>query len=141
MLRQLTNTLIMVKPWMSGKLNGYFCPNVTFQEHKWLPVLMALTILIITGFQVYWLKKSYDREKRNLEMRTNMMFRETVHTLQAAKLDLDKITIDSAIKTKIVTPNTRRDDSSFRPKQKMIALVNALREKAKDSAPGKTIVV
>jgi two-component system, OmpR family, phosphate regulon sensor histidine kinase PhoR len=101
---------------------------------------MALTILIITGFQVYWLKKSYDREKRNLEMRTNMMFRETVHTLQAAKLDLDKISIDSAIKTKIITPNTRRDDSSFRPKQKMIALVNALREKAKDSTPGKTIV-
>lgn len=34
MLRQLTNTLIMVKPWMSGNLIGYFCPNVTFQEHK-----------------------------------------------------------------------------------------------------------
>jgi hypothetical protein len=24
----------MVKPMMSGKLNGYFCPNVTYQEHK-----------------------------------------------------------------------------------------------------------
>jgi two-component system, OmpR family, phosphate regulon sensor histidine kinase PhoR len=101
---------------------------------------MAITIIIITGFQVYWLKKSYDREKRTLEMRTNMMFRETVHTLQAAKLDLDKITIDSAIKTQIITPNIRKDDSTFRPKQKMIALVNALREKAKDSVPGKTIV-
>ncbi|MDQ3550153.1 MAG: hypothetical protein M3413_01360 [Bacteroidota bacterium] len=101
---------------------------------------MALTILIITGFQVYWLKKSYDRERRNVEMRTNMMFRETVHSLQASKLDLDNISIDSTIKSRILSPVKDGSDSQFRPRQKMIALVNALREKAKDSAPGKTIV-
>ena len=42
------------------------------------PLLMLVTILVITGFQVYWLKNNYDREKRSLEIRTNVHFQETV---------------------------------------------------------------
>jgi two-component system, OmpR family, phosphate regulon sensor histidine kinase PhoR len=55
-----------------------------------MPVLMVLTILGIAGFQYYWLKKAYLREQRTLEMRSNFTFRETVHSLQASKLKLDK---------------------------------------------------
>jgi two-component system, OmpR family, phosphate regulon sensor histidine kinase PhoR len=55
-----------------------------------MPVLMVLTILGIAGFQYYWLKKAWLREQRTLEMRSNFTFRETVHTLQASKLKLDK---------------------------------------------------
>lgn len=119
---------------------GIFAQMLHIRNIRWLPVLMALTILIITGFQVYWLKKSYDRERRNVEMRTNMMFRETVHSLQASKLDLDNISIDSTIKSRILSPVQDGSDSKFKPRQKMIALVNALREKAKDSARGNTII-
>jgi two-component system phosphate regulon sensor histidine kinase PhoR len=55
-----------------------------------MPVLMVLTILGIAGFQYYWLKKAWLREQRTLEMRSNFTFRETVHSLQASKLKLDK---------------------------------------------------
>jgi hypothetical protein len=36
-----------------------------FKNIKWLPVLMGVTILGIAAFQIYWLKNTYDREKRN----------------------------------------------------------------------------
>ena len=52
------------------------------------PLLMTATILIIVGFQVYWLKNSYDREKRLLEGKTGIVFRTTVFEMQAKKLDL-----------------------------------------------------
>ena len=54
------------------------------KNKKWLPVLMALTILAIAAFQYYWLSKAYDREKKTLEMRTNILFRETVRSMQAS---------------------------------------------------------
>src|SRR6476646_7282358 len=57
---------------------------------RWMPVLMLITIFAIAAFQFYWLQKAYDREKRTLEMRTNILFRETVRDLQAAKLKLDR---------------------------------------------------
>src|SRR6266498_4923092 len=58
--------------------------------------LMVITILVITGFQAYWLKNSYDREKRTMHIRANMAFEETVRHLQTAKLKLkDPSFIDS----------------------------------------------
>lgn len=56
---------------------------------------MILSIIVIVGFQGYWLQKSYEREKRTLDMRTNIMFRETIRTVQASKLKLDSTSIDS----------------------------------------------
>ncbi|MEP6746737.1 MAG: HAMP domain-containing sensor histidine kinase [Bacteroidota bacterium] len=50
---------------------------------------MALTILIITVFQVYWLTNNYREEKRLFSVRTNILFRETIFRLQASKLNLD----------------------------------------------------
>jgi len=61
-----------------------------------MPLLMALTIAGIAGFQYYWLKKAYQRERRTLEMRSNITFRETVFLLQAARLRLDKLPVDSS---------------------------------------------
>ena len=52
------------------------------------PILMFITILVVTGFQVYWLKNNYDREKRSLQIKTNVKFQETVRHLQALKLKL-----------------------------------------------------
>jgi len=71
-----------------------------------MPVLMTLSILAIAAFQIYWLKKAYDREARTLEVRSNLAFRETVYSLQSGKLKLDKLMMDTA---GVTTPVVRRD--------------------------------
>src|SRR5687768_4131248 len=93
---------------------------------RWMPVLMAITILCIAGFQLYWLKKAYEREARTLEIRTNMAFRETIFSLQAVKLNLDK---------EFYVGDQKKENgrSHVLPNQKMVRLVNVLRDKIRDS--------
>lgn len=62
---------------------------------------MMITILAITGFQVFWLRENYRKEKRNLEFRSNVVFGETVRRLQAKKLNLSKFFNNSAKNIKI----------------------------------------
>lgn len=52
-------------------------------------ILMVITILVITAFQVYWLSKNFREEKHLFAVRTNILFRETIMRLQASKLHLD----------------------------------------------------
>lgn len=52
------------------------------------PLLMIATIAIIVGFQVYWMKNNYDREKKLMESKAGIIFRTTVFELQAKKLKL-----------------------------------------------------
>ena len=68
---------------------------------KGLPILMIIAIAAITGFQGFWLRESYLKEKRNLEFRSNVVFKETVRNLQAKKLNLDRVFNDSTGKIKI----------------------------------------
>jgi two-component system phosphate regulon sensor histidine kinase PhoR len=91
---------------------------------------MAITIIGFTAFQVYWLNNTYEREKRTLEIRSNMMFRETINKLQASKLKLDSLVFDSTTEKK---ESPERQTIRFFPRQKMIGLMNVLKEKAKDS--------
>lgn len=51
--------------------------------------LIILTLLVLTAFQAYWLRKNYREENRLFRGRTNILFRETIFRLQAAKLKLD----------------------------------------------------
>ncbi|HMR92511.1 MAG TPA: HAMP domain-containing sensor histidine kinase [Chitinophagaceae bacterium] len=44
---------------------------------RWYTALMLLVILVLAGFQVYWLRDNYHREARALEERTTILFRET----------------------------------------------------------------
>jgi two-component system, OmpR family, phosphate regulon sensor histidine kinase PhoR len=53
---------------------------------RWLSVLMGLVILVITGFQVYWLKDNYNRERKAIEIRTHALFNETVRQVQDSLL-------------------------------------------------------
>ena len=64
-------------------------------------LLMAIPILIIAGFQVFWLRENYIKEKKNLEFRSSVVFKETVRRLQAKKLNLDRMIKDSTGKVKI----------------------------------------
>jgi two-component system, OmpR family, phosphate regulon sensor histidine kinase PhoR len=103
---------------------------------KWLPLLMVLTIITITGFQLYWLKKAYEREERNLDMRTNYMFRETVFALQSSKLKLDRLVGDSSTPTKVFIQE-ELPGKKLRVKSatdlKVINMVDVLTKKVKDS--------
>src|SRR6187431_437994 len=68
-------------------------------------LLMAIPILIIAGFQVFWLRENYIKEKKNLEFRSSVVFKETVRKLQAKKLNLDKVFNDSAGKIRVEVMN------------------------------------
>jgi two-component system phosphate regulon sensor histidine kinase PhoR len=110
---------------------------------KWLPVLMALTIIAIAAFQLYWLRKAYEREQRTLEMRTNFMFRETVFALQGAKLKLDKLAGDSSSPTKVFLQKELTGKKiKLRPSsnQKLANMVDILTKKVKDSS-GRAIII
>lgn len=101
-----------------------------------MPLLMAVTIIVIAGFQVYWLTKTYEREERNLDRNSNMLFGETVFGLQTAKLKLDKITVDSNENRKITIQRELGKDTHVRvfPKDKMARLVDVIMKKTSDSS-------
>jgi two-component system phosphate regulon sensor histidine kinase PhoR len=101
---------------------------------------MALTIIAIAAFQSYWLQKAYDREKRNLEMRTNLLFRETMRSLQASKLRLDKDSNDSTHSQMVIHRQlSDKNSRAGQPDQKMISMVDVLMQKVEDS--GKKMVI
>lgn len=56
---------------------------------------MGITILGITGFQLYWLQNNYEREKLSLELLTDASFRQTILELQASKLKLELLGFES----------------------------------------------
>src|SRR5579871_4198886 len=60
------------------------------------PILMVISILVVTGFQIYWLKNNYDREKKNLEVTAGVDFQETIRNIQASKLKLNIVQDDSS---------------------------------------------
>jgi two-component system phosphate regulon sensor histidine kinase PhoR len=119
----------------SANEKGKFVLMGKLKNIRWLPVIMAITIVGITVFQVYWLNNTYEREKRTLEIRSNMMFRETVYKLQASKLKLDSLVFDSVADRRFAKEElSDKETIRFLPRQKMIGLMNVLKEKAKDSS-------
>lgn len=101
---------------------------------RWPYILMVIAILAITGFQGYWLKNNYDREKQNLDIRTNFSFRQTILRLQSTKLKLDRFNmrVDSN-HTLSVTASSKKGTSSNRQREQAISLVNLIQEKMLDT--------
>lgn len=110
---------------------------------RWPVIAMVLAILAITGFQGYWLKNNYDREKQNLDIKTNSAFRQTILKLQSSKLKLDKLIIkDSSRVTNVAISNRLRAGRKF-PRQAgvvlsdkgepTITLMNLVQQKLRDS--------
>lgn len=67
---------------------------------RWLWVLIALAMLVVAGFQLYWLRDSYKREAQSLQVKTEVLFRETVRDLQDSLLQKRFIvTTDSGAKS------------------------------------------
>jgi len=71
---------------------------------RWLRILIVLALLVVTGFQVYWLRDSYQRESKTLQVKTDVLFRETVRDLQ-----------DSLLEEKIIFTATDSAGHSFSP--------------------------
>lgn len=114
---------------------------------RWLAILMSIAILGITGFQGYWLKNNYDKEKQNLEIKTAADFRQMLLQLQSAKLQLDNITLPwDSVKNMplpppgrmIIRPSKRKrnlrepDTVSMAIKEPPITMINLLQEKMKN---------
>lgn len=99
---------------------------------------MVVTILVIAGFQVYWLKNNYDRENRALQIRANMAFHDAVRQLQAVKLKLKDPFINSGVNGdfKVVLRHDNPDTGlriSKDLKPKLVEMINVMRDKLKDS--------
>lgn len=103
-----------------------------------LAFLMVITILGITGFQLFWLKQSYDREEKSLAIKSEFTFRETMEQLQLSKLKLDGAWLDSSHKGNVKILMKEDDDENvsmpFTPKTEIITTLNVLRDKLKDTA-------
>lgn len=104
-----------------------------------LTVLMVITLLVITGFQVYWLRDNYMREERALEIRMNVKFQEAVRQLQVEKLKLtangNTDTTKKTVKMVLADggmPEKHVDIKVLKGKE-MITMVNTIRRKIADS--------
>lgn len=99
-----------------------------------LAVLMTVAILGITGFQLYWLKQNYDREKMTLAIKTNAAFRETVMRLQGFKIRLDSgIWKESGDKPFRIFMKDGKGDLPERPGQRVISTINVISSRLRDS--------
>src|SRR6185436_3083813 len=98
---------------------------------RWLAMLMGITILGITGFQLYWLKENYNREEKTLSIKSEVTFRQAIQQLQVAKLNLGEIPGDSSGKGKLKffvsdAGNTENINVHFNPKTKIISTVSVI---------------
>ena len=103
---------------------------------RWLFLLMGLAIAGITGFQLYWLRQNYAREKHTLTLKADIAFRETIMQLQVAKLKLDGVEWNG----KMVIHDAENGPVTMRikPKEEVISTINVIRNKLKDSLKVKT---
>jgi two-component system, OmpR family, phosphate regulon sensor histidine kinase PhoR len=99
---------------------------------RWIPLVMGVTIVGITAFQLFWLHSTYEREARTLEIRSNMAFKETVHNLQAAHFEAKVLAPDSVRMPVQALPQATKDGAPHADGQ-VVALVNVLRDRVADS--------
>ena len=109
-------------------------------------ILMIIAILGITGFQAYWLKNNYDREKQSLDIKTNAAFRQTILKLQASKLKLERISLrfDSTDFSGVFIsdkkqPIKARFKKTKSPKEPPISILHLIQEKMRDSLKKDTL--
>jgi len=73
------------------------------KKFQWLGLLMTAAILGVSGFQLFWLRQNYEREKQALQLKTNVAFRETVVRVQASKMKLDGAAWNAQSERPVVT--------------------------------------
>jgi len=112
---------------------------------KALAALMLLAIFAITGFQFFWLWQQYGREKKLLDTKSDMLFRESVFTLQAGKLKLEgpRKKDSSHPKIQITLKSGNEDGAVFDTamNKDVVNYVNIIREKVNDSGKQKKSMI
>lgn len=105
------------------------------KNFRWLLLLMGTALLIIIGFQLYWLNDSYVRETRSLEVRSNLMFRETIRRLQSSRFNLNQLQSDSVSDKKFhfIIKEGQPITSSQRKNTDMVAMMNMVRDRMSDT--------
>ena len=113
--------------------------NGIMKKLRWLTGLMGITLLVITGFQAYWLKNNYDREKKTLEIKAQVSFQEAVRRLQVIKfkLGLPGDTLHKGKMRVFVTDDVQGDQqlrvNVLPRKTEVITMVNSIRDKISDT--------
>jgi len=118
------------------------------KKHHLQALLMVIAILGVTGFQLFWLKQTYNREERSLAIKTDLAFRDAIQGLQVSKLKLDSIPGDTAqqkIKMFINDSTTEKLSVQMNGRKGIISTIDVIRKKAGDSMaadalPGKEII-
>jgi two-component system, OmpR family, phosphate regulon sensor histidine kinase PhoR len=104
---------------------------------RWPAILMITAIFAVTGFQLYWLKNNYGREKQNLDIKTMSSFRQTILHLQSSKLGLERfrLSVDSSYSSDVVISSKKSDKKNNRyvRREPEINLVSLIQEKLRDS--------
>jgi two-component system phosphate regulon sensor histidine kinase PhoR len=105
---------------------------------------MLITLLIVAGFQGYWLVDNFSREKKTLTIKTNMALRESVFELQAFKLKGQKVDGDSGNNTstvRVYVNDATMERTDSRPDIDNIELINVMSDQERDSTKKKQIVL
>jgi len=110
-------------------------------HNEWQLLLMTIPILIIAGFQVFWLRENYIKEKKNLEFRSNVVFKETVRRLQGKKLNLDRVFNDSTGKVKIIMNDEAMPGLPGHPEDEIANAINDVTIRVNDSLRNAGIVL
>ena len=104
------------------------------RHNEWLLLLMAIPILITAGFQVYWLSDNYKREEKNLQLRTDVTFKETIRNLQAKKLKIDKFFNSPAASFNIeMNDASLIHERAFKEGEEVAGLLNDVTVRVNDS--------
>lgn len=101
-------------------------------------LLMIMAILGITGFQLFWLKQTYNREERSLTIKSDLAFRDAIQELQVIKLKLDHLTGNDSLsktKVKIMIGDSISEQVSMHVngKKGVISTINVIRKKVSDT--------
>jgi len=116
------------------EINNYIC--LAMKRRKLIPdpILMVISIICLTAFQLYWLKQNYSREEKTLKIKAESTFRETVMKLQVAKFKLDNAEWSGQMETQ--DEEGRRVSIRINPdkeKKEMVSTINVIRNKMADS--------
>jgi two-component system, OmpR family, phosphate regulon sensor histidine kinase PhoR len=117
-LKELAVRLIKVNGRCTGNRMFYFCKNIPLKKNTWLPLLMVSAILLITAFQVYWLKENFHRERISLSLKARNIFSNAVNDLQFLSLHLDNVDkndLDTLHDNRVKVVMHDRDDAEKEP--------------------------
>ena len=105
------------------------------KNFRWLLLMMGSALIVIIGFQLYWLNDSYDRESRSLEVRSNLMFRETVRRMQSSRLNFNESDKEEGAdkKIRIFIKDGQVISDTQRRKSDMVAMMNVMRDRMSDT--------